>query len=43
MRATAAEPQEHDEVLTLVAVADGSLTESGLALWLRQNSVRRKK
>lgn len=37
------EPQEHDEVLTLVAVADGSLTESGLAQWLRQNSVRRKK
>lgn len=37
------EPLEHDEVLTLVAVADGSLTESGLSQWLRQNSVRRKK
>lgn len=37
------EPQEQDEVLTLIAVAEGSLTEPGLAEWLRQNSVRRKK
>ena len=34
------EPAEEDEVLTLVAVADGSLTESALAGWLRRNSKR---
>lgn len=37
------QPQEQDEVLTLIAVADGSLTEAGLAEWLSRNSVRRKK
>jgi len=37
----ALEPQEEDEVLTLVAIADGSLTEAGLAAWLRGNSARR--
>jgi death-on-curing protein len=37
----ALEPQEEDEVLTLVAVADGSLIEAGLAAWLRGNSARR--
>jgi len=37
----ALEPAEEDEVLTLVVVADGSLTESALAGWLRANSKRR--
>ncbi|HEV2284468.1 MAG TPA: type II toxin-antitoxin system death-on-curing family toxin [Steroidobacteraceae bacterium] len=37
----ALEPQEEDEVLTLIAVADGSLTEAGLAAWLRANAARR--
>lgn len=37
----ALEPQEEDEVLTLVAVADSSLTEASLAVWLRANSARR--
>jgi death on curing protein len=37
----ALEPAEEDEVLALVAVADGSLTEPELATWLRTNSTRR--
>jgi death-on-curing protein len=36
------EPSQHDEVLTIVAVADGSLGERELALWLRDNSSRRR-
>lgn len=36
------EPQQEDEVETLVAVADGSLTEPALAAWLRRNSRRRR-
>ena len=36
----ALEPGEEDEVLTMVAVADDSLSESGLAAWLRRNSAR---
>jgi death-on-curing protein len=32
------EPRQDDEVATLVAVADGSLGEEGLELWLAQNS-----
>jgi death-on-curing protein len=35
----ALEPQQNDEVMTLVAVADGSLTEDGLAEWLERNSM----
>jgi death on curing protein len=35
------EPSQADEVTTLVAVADGSLTEQDLASWLEQNSRRR--
>lgn len=34
------EPDEEDEVLTMVAVADGSRTEKALATWLRRNSTR---
>ncbi len=37
----ALEPPQKDEVLTMVAVADGSLNESSLALWLRSHSKRR--
>jgi death-on-curing protein len=36
----ALEPGEEDEVLTIVAVADGSLAEMELATWLRRNSTR---
>jgi death on curing protein len=36
------EPGEEDEVLTMVAVADGSLTETQVAAWLRRNSTRRE-
>lgn len=36
----ALEPGEEDEVLTMVAVADDSLSESALAAWLRRNSAR---
>lgn len=32
------EPTQADEVATLVAVADGSLTEPDLAAWLERNS-----
>jgi death on curing protein len=39
----ALEPAEEDEVLTLVAVAEGSLTEPPLAEWLRTNSARRSR
>ena len=35
------EPSQADEVATLVAVADGSLTEQDLAVWLERNSRRR--
>jgi death on curing protein len=35
------EPSQPDEVATLVAVAEGSLSETGLAAWLRQNSRKR--
>ena len=34
----ALEPQEDDEVITLIAVAEGSLAETDLAAWLSQNS-----
>lgn len=34
------EPSQADEVATLVAVADGSLTEQDLAAWLERNSRR---
>lgn len=34
------EPREDDEVMTLVAVADGSLDEEHLADWLKRNSSR---
>ena len=36
------EPSQKDEVATLVAVADGSLDESALALWIKGNSRRRR-
>jgi death-on-curing protein len=36
------EPTQEDEVATLVAVADGSLGEAGLVMWLERNSRRRK-
>ncbi|MGB6452525.1 MAG: type II toxin-antitoxin system death-on-curing family toxin [Steroidobacteraceae bacterium] len=35
------EPSQADEVVALVAVADGSLTERDLAFWLERNSRRR--
>ena len=35
----ALEPQQDDEVMTFVAVADGSLTEDGLAEWLERTSM----
>lgn len=34
----ALEPRQDDEVTTLVAVADGSLDEARLGIWLAQNS-----
>ena len=34
------EPAQQDEVATMVAVADNSLNEQQLAVWLRQNSGR---
>lgn len=37
----ALEPAQEDEVLTLVAVAEGTLTEPALSGWLRANSTRR--
>jgi death-on-curing protein len=36
----ALEPGDEDEVLTMIAAADGSLGESELAAWLRRNSER---
>ena len=36
----ALEPTEEDEVLTMVAVADSSLSEQQLADWLRRNCAR---
>ena len=36
----ALEPAEDDEVLTMIAVADGALDERGLASWLKANSTR---
>ena len=35
------EPSQADEVATMVAVADGSLIERDLAVWLERNSQRR--
>jgi death on curing protein len=35
------EPSQADEVATLVAVADGSLSEQELAAWLERNARRR--
>ena len=35
------EPSQADEVATIVAVADGSLIERDLAVWLERNSQRR--
>lgn len=37
------EPAQPDEVATMLAVAEGSLAEGGLALWLRANSKRRRR
>jgi death-on-curing protein len=34
----ALEPAEQDEVATMIAIADGSLDESGVAVWLERNS-----
>lgn len=34
------EPEQKDEVATMLAVADGSLNEQQLAVWLRLNSHR---
>lgn len=34
------EPEQQDEVATMLAVADGSLKEQQLAVWLRLNSHR---
>ena len=34
------EPAEEDEVLTIVAVAEGSLSERQLAEWMQRNSTR---
>jgi death on curing protein len=39
----ALEPTEEDEVLTMVAVADSSLSEQQLADWLRRNCPRATK
>ena len=36
------EPSQEDEVATLVAVADGSLSEAALSDWLKRNSHRRR-
>lgn len=36
------EPSQQDEVSTLIAVADGSLSEAALSDWLRRNSHRRR-
>jgi death-on-curing protein len=41
LNAYALEPAEEDEVLTIIAVADGSLDERELAKWLQKNSERR--
>jgi death-on-curing protein len=35
------EPPQDEEVLTLVAVAEGSLSEEPLAIWLEKHSTRR--
>lgn len=35
------EPAQQDEVATMLAVADGSLNEQQLAVWLRLNSQRK--
>jgi death-on-curing protein len=34
----ALEPAEQDEVAAMIAIADGSLDESGVAAWLERNS-----
>jgi death on curing protein len=36
----ALEPSEEDEVIMMVAVADGSVLETEFAAWLRRNSTR---
>ncbi len=36
------EPSQRDEVATLIAVADGSLSEATLSDWLKRNSHRRR-
>jgi death-on-curing protein len=36
------EPSQESEVVTMVAVADGSLSEADLARWLQTNSNKRK-
>jgi death on curing protein len=41
LNAYALEPAEEDEVLTIIAVADGSQDERELAKWLQKNSERR--
>ncbi len=40
LNGSALEPTEEDEVFTMVAVADGSLSEHQLADWLRRNCAR---
>ena len=40
LNGVALEPAEEDEVLTMVAVADGALDERRLAQWLKVNSTR---
>ena len=37
------EPSQQDEVSTLIAVADGSLSEATLSDWLKRNSQRRRR
>jgi death on curing protein len=36
------EPRQDDEVMTLVALAEGSLNQQQLAAWLERNSTRRR-
>lgn len=37
------EPREDDEVMTMVAVADGSMDEEHVAAWLKENSSRSRR
>ena len=39
----ALEPAQDDEVLAMIAVADGGLDERGLAMWLKANSKRSRR